>query len=96
MKTWRRIWNSLRLVQHAGHLFHLVLRINLCTLQEVTSPIYRTRPTRIIDQRAEFSYLWPIAAAMGIPHLEFDSSCYQKNAKAELIAAAIKQIRKRN
>ena len=45
---------------------------------------------------AEFSYLWPIAAAMGIPHLEFDSSCYQKNPKVDLIAAAIKQIQKRN
>ena len=38
----------------------------------------------------EFSYLWPIAAAMGILYSEFHSSCYQKNPKAELIAAAIK------
>jgi hypothetical protein len=29
---------------------------------------------------------------MGIPYLEFDSSCYQKNPKAELIAAAIKNV----
>jgi len=29
---------------------------------------------------AEFSYLWPIAAAIKNPYLEIDSSCYQKKS----------------
>ena len=72
--------------------------VTLChSMSLVRDLILSSQPAEIgtaLNHRAEFSYLWSVAAAIKNPYLEIDSSCYQKNPKADLIdliAVAIKK-----